>query len=77
MPIADGGTYGFKYVNGHPRNVVDGLRDGYRLRPSCGGRDRLPGPADRNDHPDRAQDGGDLGHGDAATWYRRAHAPWR
>jgi ornithine cyclodeaminase len=26
MPIADGSTYSFKYVNGHPRNVVDGLQ---------------------------------------------------
>lgn len=26
MPIADGSTYSFKYVNGHPRNVDDGLQ---------------------------------------------------
>lgn len=25
MPIADAGTYAFKYVNGHPRNTRDGL----------------------------------------------------
>ena len=25
MPIADAGTYTFKYVNGHPRNTRDGL----------------------------------------------------
>lgn len=26
MPTSDGETYGFKYVNGHPRNPMDGLQ---------------------------------------------------
>jgi len=26
MPTSDGATYGFKYVNGHPRNVAAGLQ---------------------------------------------------
>jgi ornithine cyclodeaminase len=26
MPTSDGHAYGFKYVNGHPRNVADGLQ---------------------------------------------------
>ena len=26
MPTSDGTLYGFKYVNGHPRNVLDGLQ---------------------------------------------------
>jgi ornithine cyclodeaminase len=26
MPTADGDTYGFKYVNGHPKNVREGLQ---------------------------------------------------
>jgi ornithine cyclodeaminase len=26
MPTADGDTYGFKYVNGHPRNMREGLQ---------------------------------------------------
>lgn len=26
MPTSDGETYGFKYVNGHPRNTADGLQ---------------------------------------------------
>jgi len=26
MPTSDGDTYGFKYVNGHPRNMKDGLQ---------------------------------------------------
>ena len=26
MPTSDGATYGFKYVNGHPKNVAQGSR---------------------------------------------------
>ena len=26
MPTSDGATYGFKYVNGHPKNLKDGLQ---------------------------------------------------
>ncbi|MEX0371806.1 MAG: ornithine cyclodeaminase, partial [Tateyamaria sp.] len=26
MPTSDGETYGFKYVNGHPKNTADGLQ---------------------------------------------------
>ncbi len=26
MPTSDGHTYGFKYVNGHPKNTKDGLQ---------------------------------------------------
>ena len=26
MPTSDGATYGFKYVNGHPKNVSEGLQ---------------------------------------------------
>lgn len=26
MPTSDGRTYGFKYVNGHPKNTRDGLQ---------------------------------------------------
>jgi ornithine cyclodeaminase len=26
MPVSDGETYGFKYVNGHPKNTMEGLQ---------------------------------------------------
>ncbi|SJZ94028.1 ornithine cyclodeaminase [Consotaella salsifontis] len=26
MPVSDGRTYGFKYVNGHPKNMAEGLQ---------------------------------------------------
>ncbi|MEO0914507.1 MAG: ornithine cyclodeaminase, partial [Pseudomonadota bacterium] len=26
MPTSDGETYGFKYVNGHPKNMKEGLQ---------------------------------------------------
>ena len=32
MPTSDGATYGFKYVNGHPKNARGGPPDGHRLR---------------------------------------------
>ena len=65
MPTTDGETYGFKYVNGHPRNMKAGLPDRHRLRPAGRHGHRLSGAAVGDDDPDGAADGGDVGGGGA------------
>jgi ornithine cyclodeaminase len=63
MPTSDGAVYGFKYVNGHPKNTRDGRPDRHRLRRAGRCRDRLSAALDRDDHPDRAAHRRDLGAG--------------
>ena len=41
MPTSDGATYGFKYVNGHPKNAARRPADRHRLRRALPRRQRL------------------------------------
>ena len=63
MPTSDGAVYGFKYVNGHPKNTARRPPDGDRFRRARRCRDRLSRAADRDDDPDRAAHRRDFGAG--------------
>ena len=63
MPTSDGETYGFKYVNGHPANMKQGLQTVTAFGLLADVATGYPVLAVGNDHPDRAAHRRHLGHG--------------
>ena len=72
MPTSDGEVYGFKYVNGHPKQHACGAADGHRVRRAGRCRHRLSGAAVGDDHPDGPAHRRDVGGGGAAISRPRA-----
>ncbi len=77
MPTSDGEIYGFKYVNGHPKNMKEGLQTVTAFGLLADVQTGYPVLLSEMTHPDRAAHRGDVGAGGPASGAAGAPPPWR